>query len=135
MKTIIFLLLLSTLSFAETYKMKQSVVDTKNHLQWQDMSINEEADKKWKLASSYCSSLKLFAENDWRLPSVDELKTMVAIQNSTKLFKFVGTDSYWSAEEDKNDSLNAMEAYSTNAYISSQDKCETSHFRCVRDYW
>ena len=134
MKMIIFLLLLSTLSFAETYKVKQTVVDTKNHLQWQDMRINEENDQKWKLANSYCKSLKLFGENDWRLPTIDELKSMVALQNSTKLFEFVGVDSYWSSEEDKDDSLNAMEAYSTNAYISSQDKCETSHFRCVRDY-
>lgn len=134
MKKIILLLSISVLAFAGAYKHKQSVIDTKNHLQWQDMPDNQDLDRKYREANSYCKSLDLLSYNDWRLPTVKELQSMVAISKDKKLFKFVAVDGYWSSEEDKKDEVNVMEAFSTNGHVFAADRCDTSHFRCVRDY-
>ena len=69
-----------------------------------------------------------------RVQKVKELQSMVAISKDKKLFKFVAVDGYWSSEEDKKDEVNVMEAFSTNGHVFAADRCDTSHFRCVRDY-
>lgn len=130
MKTITALILLYTMSFA-----KGSFVDTKNHLEWQD-SPNVEKETKWAMAGSSCESLRYLGHNDWRLPSIDELKSIIEIvqhPEQNKKFKYGTTSAYWTSQEYKKDRLNAWAIYMQTAHLFWNDKCDTAHIRCVRD--
>ena len=130
MKILTTLMFLYALSFA-----KGSFVDTKNHLEWQD---NHEVEKetKWAMAKSYCKSLRYLGHNDWRLPTVDELKTITdMVQHPTKgkSFDFGTKRAYWTSEEYKQDRLNAWAIYMETNHKFWNDKCDTAYVRCVRD--
>lgn len=114
MKVLISLSTLAILSFAnEVYN------DTKNKLMWQDnrdvMSIqkpyvtrdNFSSGKYTKLngdtAYSYCKSLVLNTFEDWRLPTIEELKELNKIQDNLS-FNKRGT-YYWSSTYNPKDSM------------------------------
>ncbi|WP_457749625.1 Lcl C-terminal domain-containing protein [Sulfurimonas sp.] len=111
---------------------KQSVIDTKHHLQWQDDTSRDEL--KWKLAKGYCKQLKLGGYNDWRLPSKTELSVLAKSKNMKKHFKFLETQIYWTSNEDISDNLNAITIYTGNGFASTSDKCDKNFFICVRMY-
>lgn len=57
-----------------------------NGLEWQDGKINESLNKweaeikrveGWEAAKTYCEGLDYAGHDDWRLPNIDELKTLV----------------------------------------------------------
>jgi hypothetical protein len=48
------------------------VVDEATGLMWQK---GEPSEKTWQAAMDYCSNLSLAGHSDWRLPSLEELKT------------------------------------------------------------
>lgn len=129
MKALTILILLYTLVFA-----KGSLIDTKNHLEWQD-SPAVEKETKWSMAGSYCKSLRYLNHNDWRLPNIDELKTIINIVQNPKQdrkFQYGTTSAYWTSEEYKEDTLNAWAIYMQTAHQFWNDKCDTAYIRCVR---
>lgn len=78
-----------------------TVTDKKLGLEWQDSSEVKSNNRKWSLAKSYCSNLTLAGHRDWRLPTYDELLTIVdydrydsAIMPS---FQNISSSGYWSA--------------------------------------
>jgi hypothetical protein len=130
MKILTTIMFLYVLSFA-----KGSFVDTKNHLEWQD-SPNVEKETKWVMATRYCKALNYLGHNDWRLPSIDELKTIIDIVQSPKAnkkFQYGTTSAYWTGQEYKKDTLNAWAIYMQTAHLFWNDKCDTAYVRCVRD--
>ena len=48
--------------------------DVGNSLQWQDPPASE---MNFDAAESYCEDLEQGGHDDWRLPSIDELRTLV----------------------------------------------------------
>jgi len=76
-----------------------TVTDTETGLMWQQGS---DSDMNWKEALAYCESLELGGHNDWRLPSREELRSIVDYEKYDPAIDteyFLNTDSwdYWSA--------------------------------------
>jgi len=80
---------------------KQIVIDTISHLQWQDNEDTKTITKKWIDAINYCKNLTFGGYSDWRLPNINELKSIV---DRTKVnhtivesFKNIYSSAYWSS--------------------------------------
>ncbi len=113
------------------------VKDTKLGLIWQDNLEVKTVQRSWKEAKRYCQNLSLAGFTDWRLPSYDELLTIVdydryrpAIMPS---FNNVAYDFYWSSSKDISDTkynhiVHFVDGFTYVAKISKS----TSFVRCVR---
>lgn len=79
---------------------KNVAVDSKNgFLMWQRSSGK---DLTWENAKSYCSNLSLDGHSDWRMPTISELKTLIAgCQSGTDACKV--SDSCYSSSCWSND--------------------------------
>ncbi len=78
-----------------------TVTDNATGLVWQDDAVGSTMD--WASAGGYCEDLTLGGQTDWRLPTVEELKTLVdygkvsapLIDDTT--FQYVASNGYWSS--------------------------------------
>lgn len=130
MKIITILLFIYTFSFAQG-----SFIDKENHLQWQD-SPDVEKEEKWAMSKKYCKTLHYLGYNDWRLPTIAELKTITDVVQHPKpgkKFEYGTEAGYWSSEEYEEDDLNAWAVYMQTAHLFWDDKCEDAYRRCVRN--
>jgi hypothetical protein len=74
-----------------------AILDTRTNLLWQQNPPKE--GMTWQEANKYCKSLTLAGYKDWRLPTFDELKTLINKKyNPTidSIFKCV-LSYYWSS--------------------------------------
>ena len=74
--------------------------DTVTKLTWQRGS--NPTSVSWINAKSYCQNLVLASHDDWRLPSVIELQSIVSYSQvdpaiNTQIFANTELNSYWSA--------------------------------------
>ncbi len=110
------------------------IVDNATGLEWQD---NETGQKTWDAAATYCTDLPLNG-GGWRLPSIEELETLVddgRYNPSTTggVFQHISSDYYWS-------STTSYASYSGYVWYvdfdrgrsSSTDKTKSYYVRCVR---
>lgn len=125
-----FLLLFFTLLDISLFANEKGVVDTNEHLEWQDNV--EHPQLKWKLARGYCSQMRLNNFNDWRLPTKKELVDLSKETKYKKRFEYLGSSVYWSSNDDPKDDLNAVTIYSGNGFVSTSDKCDKFAVICVR---
>jgi hypothetical protein len=135
MVRILFLILISiSLAFsADWVKAKESVIDNKNHLQWQDTQSVQGYSDIWKKSRVHCKELNLAGHNDWRLPTKSELVTLGKATKGKSLFTYMKKEVFWTSEGDVSDDVNAFTVYSGNGFVSSNDKCDESYAICVRD--
>ena len=109
-----------------------------SNLMWEDTTHSEETKVTFMEAKSYCRDLKLGRYSDWRLPTLQELLSIVnykrykpAIING---FSHVNRDTlYWSKtpyikESDEYWGVNFKDGSSSNAAINYD-----RYVRCVRD--
>jgi len=74
------------------------------NLCWQKSTKPEPA-TNWQDASDYCANLELGRKTDWRLPELDELKSLVVVVPPEQVtinadfFTDTQTDYYWTATE------------------------------------
>ena len=129
------LLLLSTLVQADFTRddTTKIVTDNETGLQWQD---NESTTKTWQNAINYCEDLTLGNYDDWRLPNINELTSIIddtkISPSLSSVFKFFASSNYWSSTTDAGYSRNAWIVY-FNIGIQSYDNKSSSFFvRCVR---
>jgi hypothetical protein len=74
-----------------------TIFDTRTKLLWQQSSSTKRY--TWKAAHTYCEKLKLAGYNDWRLPTIEELKTLIEKEHKPTIcpvFK-CKSDWYWSS--------------------------------------
>ena len=110
------------------------VTDNSTKLQWQD---NESVSKKWTDAIDYCEALTLGGYNDWRLPNLNELRSIVDRSKSNpaidSTFKNVVSYNDWSSS--------TVVGYEDHAWgVTFGDgndrwyyKSNEGYVRCVRD--
>ena len=69
---------------------EEMILDSKTDLYWQKTSVNG---KTWKEALAYCESLEYAGKSDWRLPSRNELATLIDYSKSNPASSFPGIPS------------------------------------------
>jgi hypothetical protein len=133
------------------------VIDNVTGLQWQD---NESITKQWltdenyntcdnnnsstacydtsgDTATTYCESLTLGGYSDWRLPSIEELETLVDDGRynpavTTKVFQHISSSNYWSSTTDAYYTSVAWYVYFFYGYSVGIRKTNNFYVRCVR---
>ncbi len=106
-------------------------------LQWQDNKDVKKIKKDWQSAKGYCKSLKFDNKNNWRLPSIKELESIVDITKydnvlSDKLSHAV-SKNYWSRTSTFVDNTNAWKIDFRDGNLNYNYKTAQYYVRCVRE--
>ncbi len=115
------------------------VTDTSTKLQWQDDTVGFVI-VDWEPAINRCESLFLGGYSDWRLPNINELKSIVDRSKISPAIVdgFVNTSSnrYWSSTN----RVSVIMEYAWTVDFSDGDSVQTNktnsyftYVRCVRD--
>ncbi len=109
---------------------------------WQKSAKPEPA-TNWQDAKDYCTNLELGKKDDWRLPELDELKSLVKVVApeqvtiNTDFFTDTQTDYYWTATEYITQATKTKThwyVYFKTGYDGiAPDFKENYEVRCVRD--
>ncbi len=140
MKKILFSTIgLTGLVFANFAKIGNIVTDSQTGLQWQD---NTEAstvtEKNWVEAIKYCENLTLDGYSDWRLPNVNELKSIIDRSKKDPAivdgFTNVKSGYYWSSTTTITHKRTAWYVDFNIGYINNDgNKANVDYYvRCVR---
>ena len=113
---------------------KGVVVDTRTGLMWQDNAVG--STMNWATAITTCENLTLGGYADWRLPNINELKSIRDMSRSSPAIDttFVNTASgyYWSSTTYVADTTFAWLVYFGNGFVYGYDKTNSFYVRCVR---
>jgi len=114
------------------------IQDPRTNLMWEDTPHVREAKIRQPRAKEYCSELTLGGFNDWRLPSIQELLTIIDYNRVSpaiiKAFSYIEDESfYWTKthvadEDDAFWGVNFKRGYSSKA-----SEYYDRYVRCVRD--
>jgi len=113
-----------------------TVTDTDTGLMWQQATAPG-AYNTWQEALDYCKSLSLADYTDWRLPSVNELLSIVDYSRyypaiNTDYFPNTESSFYWSSTTFPFDPNYAWYVYFDYGYLYNFDKSYFSYVRAVR---
>ncbi len=88
-------------SFAEEKLGDSIVTDKKNAIYWQDNISSQKSSKDWDDAVLYCDELVLSGIDHWRLPTFQELFSIVDYTRVhpaiNPVFVFVNEGTYWTS--------------------------------------
>ena len=124
-----------------------TVYDDTTNLTWMDDANVSSKRKNWEEAIDYCNALEFADQNDWRLPNINEINSLIALSGeypSIYLDSSDGVDndngfeniyvySYWSSTtyaEDSNIGWYVDFQYGNNSIYT---KPNAYYVRCVRD--
>ena len=112
----------------------QIVTDNETGLQWQD---NESVNKTWQGAIDYCENLTLGSYEDWRLPNINELTSLVDDSKSkpsidTVVIHTGSKGYYWSSTTRADYSGIAWSVNFGYGFRASKYKDANLYVRCVR---
>ena len=115
--------------------------DSDNHLVWSSLSKNS---VRWYEAAKYCKELKQGGSNNWRIPTINELKTLVRNcpngycepDMSGKYSVFGDIITLWSSEIDEYDYFHVFRFINIteNSFpmVESYSSIPAKRIRCVR---
>ncbi|MDQ1340909.1 MAG: hypothetical protein QG567_2067 [Campylobacterota bacterium] len=116
---------------------KEIVFDNQTNLSWQDNRDAKITTRSFKEAISWCEEFAFAGYDDWRLPSVDELFTIVdkikqkpAIKDG---FKYIISSYYWTSTEHEKNTGRSWFVSFDNGYRYSYHQKRKFFIRCVRD--
>ena len=143
MRTILLIMIgLSSFSIGEETgqftKVANIVSDSKTGLQWQDNNETNSTTYNWQEAIDYCEALSLDSYDDWRLPNINELKTLLDRSKRDPAivdgFEYVVSSSYyWSSTSIVDYEDGAWFVPFGNGYVDGYGKNYDGYVRCVRD--
>ena len=133
MRSILIMAVAFSLSMAETTILN----DPATNLMWEDTKHAEDEAVTYLEANSYCNTLKLGEHNDWRVPTLKELLTIVDYTRhepaTLKEFKRVDQDKlYWSTTEYTNKSTEFWGVVFENGNTDNASAIYDRRVRCVR---
>jgi hypothetical protein len=135
-KLIVSLALVTCTQANEFYRdeAKEVVFDSLRQLMWQDDEYSSDQDLTYIKAKAYCEASDFAGYDDWYLPRLEELKTIVDVDNYPKTikssFKHIASEYYWSSSE-YGDKYAWMVLF-RNGSVDYYYKRDTNHLRCVR---
>jgi hypothetical protein len=108
-----------------------------NGLMWQDNKEAKTIKRDWQGAKDYCRNLSLGGYSDWKLPNIDELKSIIdksRTPNIKKEFKNTasGSSTYWSSSPYDYVSNYAWYVYFKDGDSSGDGKAYEYSVRCAR---
>jgi len=112
-------------------------IDPTTGLQWQCQSPGK---MSWYEAMAYAKTLVLAGKNDWRLPTISELETLLDRKTLYERVRpimredvpFRDERSYWSSTTFAPDTYSAWIIMFDGGYILSYYKTNSYYVRCVR---
>lgn len=131
-----------------------TISDDSTHLMWTKCSLNEAGGItdatgctdtfgtfNWVTAGSSCGDLVSGGHDNWYLPTISELQTIVdysvfnpAIYGPLTTFPNTQSDGYWSSTTGADNSGSAWIVYFFNGDVYVNDKAGYDYVRCVRQY-
>jgi len=135
---IIFLIIVGVTSLMSSNfnRINDIVIDNITGLEWQDNNETNVTSYTWMDAINYCESLNLNNKDDWRLPNINELFSIIdesaynpSIDN---IFHYISSEYYWSSTVSTFNLEKVWLIYfqiGNRAYLSKSD---THLLRCVR---
>lgn len=117
---------------------KEIVTDNITKLQWQDDVTASTTTANWTTATtSTCQNLTLGGYSDWRLPTIEELESIVNYGTYAPAkyseFSYMASDDYWSSTTDVSLSSDAwVVMLDYDGGNSSSSKTNSYYVRCVR---
>jgi len=115
---------------------KELVVDKMTGLMWQDSVDTKTLRKNRKDAKQYCRRLVFAGYDDWYLPRLKELKSIVneekfnpAIRSG---FKNIKPNHYWTSSPNLSDTMNALNIDFKNGQTYNNTRKGKAYIRCVR---
>jgi len=130
-------LLTGTTIFANETNKSNVVLDKKNAIYWQDDLASQENSQDWDDAVEYCHKLVLNSMNNWRLPTFNELLSIVDYSRVdpaiNPVFEYVNEDTYWTSVDFSATSSRAwtIDFRTGKSYYSYKTTNHT--IRCVKD--
>lgn len=120
-----------------------TVTDPASGLIWGQAAAATADPMTWEAALKYCEELTLAGHEDWRLPDIDELQSLIrydafdpAIQNSDCYkygpFPDMVSDLFWSSTTSGSDSSDALCIDFKDGDITTRDKTRQFYVRPVR---
>ncbi|PLY05932.1 MAG: hypothetical protein C0625_11390 [Arcobacter sp.] len=141
MKYLFLMILIVSFSFSNNFQRSSStkiVTDSTAKVMWMDDISVIKIKKTHEDAISYCEKLNFAGYSDWRIPKLEEFKTIVDKKNErnyiNKAFKFNVPDGYWALKAHWRTFwfyADYMHFVSGTAYFDSRHK--TKYVRCIRD--
>lgn len=106
-----------------------TIFDTRTNLLWQQES--PDGTYTWEDAHNYCKSLRLAGHTDWRLPTIEELKTLINKKYMPTIDPIFNCKSwwYWSSSTD---SVNPNYAWFVGFYVGYVFVVPRDDDNCVR---
>jgi len=112
---------------------KVIVTDTVTGFQW---TKEYASSLNWQSALSYCENLTYGGYTDWRLPNINELKTLIYDTSSSPASTFpqMASNSFWSSSSSTGSTQYAWYVDFNNGYVTiiNFNKTDTYYARCVR---
>ena len=110
------------------------VTDSTTGLVWQDDAIGNSM--TWESAITHCEGLSLGGHEDWRLPNIKELTSLVEDTKSypsiDDIFESKVSSFYWSSTTNADNSANAWYVLFRRGGRHHSTKDDNSYVRCVR---
>ncbi len=135
MRAILLILIGLSLLQADFIKTGDVVKDTVSKLEWQDNEIGSQT--TWQGAIDRCEALVLDGHNDWRLPNINELKSLIDRSKSNPAivegFKNTSSDDYWSSTTFEGGKDGAWFVGFGTGGVDGNAKDYNFYVRCVRD--
>ena len=122
---------LADTSFAVLGSEEKIVKDSVNNLIW-TKSFGDYS--TWKDSLAYCKNLEYADLTEWRLPNINELKTLINYSRSKPASDFEGmvSTSFWSSTSYSSDATNAWAADMTSGTVQTQSKDNEFKVICVK---
>jgi len=114
-------------------------ISDKNGLMWQkEDEEDDNTERRWDDAISYCKGLSLGGYSDWRLPNREELKSIIDETRkkptiNTTYFPNTKSSHYWSSTTDAGRTTGAWSVDFYGGSVYDGHKSNNYYVRCVRD--
>ncbi len=107
------------------------IMDAITGLIWQKSYAS---DKTWQLALAYCEELDFANQTDWRLPSKNELASLVnyGTYSAASDFPDMPSEYFWSSSSYVGNTDSAWSVNFGNGQLNDRGKTDDYQVRCVR---